>query len=266
MKLFDFYKACQKYRYVSPADIFDLVEEKFHINKAEFGLKGTEELEEGTCKDIFSKLEKNIPVAYILGFMSFSNLKIKVTPDVLIPRPETEELVEIIRNNYDLNTKEVLDLCTGSGCIASALKQAFPKAKLTASDISLKALEVAKENAQKFSLDIQFIQSNYLKKIKNSFDFIVCNPPYIPLKGKTETQYEPPLALFSGEDGCDSYRSIFKDLKTHLKKNGTIALEIEPENCLLIQEIAKKEIEGSFDMKPMKDLERKDRFIFLSFK
>lgn len=150
-------------------------------------------------------LKKGIPVQHLLGTAHFYGMMLKVTPDVLIPRQETEELVHwIIKDNKGVKLK-ILDACTGSGCIALALKKHLPESIITAIDVSEKALGIAKKNAKNFDLDINFRKANALNLEKEledeSFDIIVSNPPYIPSSDKDTVQknvwmYEPHLALF----------------------------------------------------------------------
>ncbi len=167
------------------------------------------ELSDDQTRKVFSilgELKKSIPIQYLLGTAHFYGMELKVTPDVLIPRQETEELVDwIIKDNRQPAKLRILDVCTGSGCIALALKKQLPESIVTAIDISEKALEVAKENANKLQLDIQFIKADALNLAhqiqSNSFDIIVSNPPYIPESDKVTMQknvllYEPHLALF----------------------------------------------------------------------
>lgn len=154
---------------------------------------------------LLKELKKGIPVQYLLGTAHFYGMVLNVTPDVLIPRQETEELVDwIIKDNKGTKPR-ILDACTGSGCIALALKKHLPESTITAIDISEKALDVAKKNARKLNLDISFKKAdafNLQRELKNeSYDIIVSNPPYIP-KSNTDTMqksvlmHEPHLALF----------------------------------------------------------------------
>lgn len=155
------------------------------------------------------------PLAYITGFQPFCNLEISVTPDVLIPRPETEELVDWAAHFFNPAAPlKILDLCTGSGCIALALAAQLPHACVTAVDISPRALQVARHNAERLKLQekITFIESNLWEKVQGDFDIIVSNPPYIPsgdLPGlMREVQAEPALALDGGPDGLQLTRQI----------------------------------------------------------
>ncbi|MDR2618669.1 MAG: peptide chain release factor N(5)-glutamine methyltransferase [Treponema sp.] len=207
-------------------------------------------------------------VAYILGRKEFRGLEFTVTPDVLVPRPDTETLVEAVleeikeieetrkagsgKQNQRL---EVLDLCTGSGAVAIALKHEQPDLEITASDISGKALAVAAENCVKLlgSMSIRFIASDLFEKLTpdpenpgndaNRFDIILSNPPYIPsLKIDSlapEVRREPRLALDGGSDGMDLIRLIAAQGKERLKPSGSLFLEADPGQMKTIAAILK---------------------------
>ena len=170
------------------------------------------------------------PLWYILGDTEFYGYKIKVDERVLIPRPETELLTEQVLRTAEQGNK-VLDLCTGSGCIAIALakKGAEKELIVTASDISADALALAQENAKRNGADIKFIESDLLDGVRGKFNVIVCNPPYIKsgdIPGlQKEVQYEPKGALDGGEDGLDFYRRLAKEAPRHLVKGGTLFME-----------------------------------------
>lgn len=170
------------------------------------------------------------PLWYILGDTEFYDYKIKVDERVLIPRPETELLTEQVLRTAEQGNK-VLDLCTGSGCIAIALakKGAEKELIVTASDISADALALAQENAKRNGADIKFIESDLLDGVRGKFNIIVCNPPYIKsgdIPGlQKEVQFEPKGALDGGEDGLDFYRRLAKEAPRHLVKGGTLFME-----------------------------------------
>ena len=182
-------------------------------------------------QEIFDKLSQHIPAQHITGKAYFGNLTLNVTPDVLIPRPETEELVDLILAENSRTDLRVLDIGTGSGAIALALKQARPDWQITASDISAEALRVAQENAERAALDVSFIQSDVFENIHQMYDIIVSNPPYIAHEDKEEVeqnvlQYEPHTALFADENGYAIYRKILQGANEHLNKKGKIYFEI----------------------------------------
>lgn len=173
------------------------------------------------------------PLAYITGFQPFCNLEISVTPDVLIPRPETEELVDWAAHFFNPAAPlKILDLCTGSGCIALALAAQLPHACVTAVDISPRALQVARHNAERLKLQekITFIESDLWKNVQGDFDIIVSNPPYIPsgdLPGlMREVQAEPALALDGGPDGLQLTRQIIRRAGRFTHAGSILGLEL----------------------------------------
>lgn len=173
------------------------------------------------------------PLAYITGFQPFCNLEISVTPDVLIPRPETEELVDWAAHFFNPAAPlKILDLCTGSGCIALALAAQLPHACVTAADISPCALQVARHNAERLKLQekITFIESDLWENVQGDFDIIVSNPPYIPsgdLPGlMREVQAEPALALDGGPDGLQLTRQIIRRAGRFTHAGSILGLEL----------------------------------------
>lgn len=208
----------------------------FVLNKTKEFIMAHEEynLTEKEQEDVFNninKLENNIPIEYIIHNKEFMMLNFYVDENVLIPREDTEILVEEIIKRYKNRNVKILDLCTGSGCIAITLKKYIQNAKVFASDISEAALKIASSNAKKNNVEIEFILSDVFNNIKeNDFDIIVSNPPYI----KTETiknlseevKKEPNIALDGGEDGLYFYKKIIKESYGFLKSCGMIFLEI----------------------------------------
>jgi len=181
------------------------------------------------------RLKKFEPIQYILGETEFYDLPFKVNESVLIPRPETEELVDWIKTeNTDNETKSILDIGTGSGCIAISLKHIFPKVDVSAYDISEKALETAKINAKLNNVNIRFSIVDMLNPISTNekWDIIVSNPPYVPEKEKLEIQpnvlnHEPHLALFVPDnDPLLFYRQIALFAKKQLSNKGKLYFEI----------------------------------------
>lgn len=200
------------------------------INRSEFALNADKSLKPSFVEKINLLTEKRIlgePLQYVLGNTDFYGLEIKCDSRALIPRPETEELVEkalqFIKKDY-----KVLDLCTGTGAIALKVKSAT-HCEVYAVDISEDALNLARENAQNLNLDINFINSDMFSGVEGQFDCIISNPPYIPTEDiKTldkEVSFEPTLALDGGADGLDFYRMIAQNAFSHLSNNGRIYLE-----------------------------------------
>ena len=190
----------------------------------------TEE-EKQFVEEIFKKLAAHIPAQYIIGHAEFFGMQLKVDERVLIPRPETEELVELIlAENPDKNLS-VLDIGTGSGAIALALAKNRPDWSVKAADISQDALDLSLENANAQNLNLSFIKSDCFSEISAKYDIIVSNPPYISREDQEEVglnvlHSEPHLALFADEDGLAIYRRIAEDSKDYLNDGGKIYLEI----------------------------------------
>ena len=173
------------------------------------------------------------PLAHIVGYQPFDGLDIGVSPDVLIPRPETEELVEIVSRLFDKKGNyRFIDMCTGSGCIACALAKRFPRAQVLAVDVSEKALRVAQENVRKFRLheQVDLLRSNLWEDVTGTFDLIIANPPYIPSEIvdtlTPEVLCEPRLALDGGRDGLDVVRPLCNVAGDYLNPGGWLALEL----------------------------------------
>lgn len=207
------------------------------------------------------------PIQYILGTQEFMGIEFLVNKNVLIPQPDTEILVEeTIKLAKTMNKPKILDLCTGSGAIAVAIKKYMPEAKVWASDISKEALKIAKQNDKENR--IKFIESNLFENIKEKFDIIVSNPPYIKTEEiKTlskEVQNEPKLALDGGQDGLDFYKKIVKEAIKHLNEDGYLCLEIGEDQREQVTKIIEQTNKYS---KPqtIKDLGNNDRVIIVKF-
>lgn len=220
---------------------------------------------------ILSKyLDEKRPIQYIIGYAYFYGRKLKVNTDVLIPRPETELLceyaIDIIKQN---NLKSVLDIGTGSGAIAYTIA-CETKTKVYASDISEKALEVAKENSK--DMDVSFIQSDVYSNINlginldDKLDMIISNPPYIPTGDYVEDivkNNEPHLALYAGEKGLDIYDRIIKDAEKYLSENGWILFEIGCNQYLDIKELLNIYKLNVKEVKVCKDYNNLDRIVII---
>ena len=182
-------------------------------------------------------LKRHRPIQHIIGYTHFCGLRIDVSPDVLIPRPETEEIVTRLIGNPDFNPRSVLDLCTGSGCIAIALKHHLPQAAVTAVDLSPAALAVAQQNARQNNTDITFRQLDVLNPaqlatLSSPCDLIISNPPYVLESERTTMQrnvldYDPHQALFvPDDDPLLFYRAIGQYAASHLTAQGQLIVEI----------------------------------------
>ena len=188
-------------------------------------------LPKNKLKEGIERLQNGEPVQYIVGNVNFYGNEIKVNKNVLIPRFETEELVEYTISYIKKMFKEkinIIDLGTGSGCIAITLKKKI-NSNVSAIDISKEALEVAKENAKKNKVEIDFIQNDMLDNISNKFDVIISNPPYISKNEEIQDIFrknEPSLALYADNEGLYYYEKIIKQAKKNLKEKFIIAFEI----------------------------------------
>ena len=178
------------------------------------------------------RLKKHEPIQYVLGNTKFCGLNFFVNESVLIPRPETEELVRLMLKE-DLDGKEILDIGTGSGCIAISLAKHYPNAKVTALDVSKDAIELSKMNSKENDVNLEFINADILNyKSDKKYDIIVSNPPYVlELEKKNMSKnildYEPELALFvKNDDPLQFYKAILEFAKNTLNKNGKIYFEI----------------------------------------
>ncbi len=221
------------------------------------------EIEDKAFFDVLEKLKAGFPAAYLVGHVDLLSVCVRVSPDVLIPRMETEDFLRELFERKDFSGKKVLDLCTGSGFIALAIKKRFPEAVVTGSDISEKALELAKDSAKDNALSVEFLESDFLDSIDGKFDFVISNPPYIPVDSKNvQAPFEPGLALFSGTDGMDSYRRIFPRLEEHLERDGEAYFELEHANAEKIEALAREHL-PSRKTEILFDFDGKKRFLHL---
>lgn len=219
------------------------------------------------------RIEERIPVQYLTNEAYFMGFKFYVDENVLIPRPETEvlveEVIEIVKQNFNDNVKKfsILDLGTGSGCIACVLAKQLGDIKITASDISDKAINIAKTNAKSLSVaeKINFIYSDMFNVIDEKFNIIVSNPPYISINEKESLQievvnHEPHLALFvNDEKGLSFYEKLAFESVNYLEKDGVLAVECGIYQAELIKSIFEKN--GFVDTRIVKDLSFIDRIV-----
>lgn len=210
------------------------------------------------------------PISYLIKRKEFYGYTFYVNNNVLIPRPETEFLIEEILE-YDLKKKTILDIGTGCGNIGITIKKIIPESNMTCTDIDSKALKVAQYNAQSLlesKNDIQFMESDVYANIDKKFDYIISNPPYIPVKrinhlSKDVKNFEPHIALDGGEDGMMIYRKIISELSSYLKPNGLLLLEIDP---IVIDSIIKLTERTQFKVKTIrKDYNDFDRVLVLEY-
>ena len=183
-------------------------------------------------KLMIKSIKEDMPIQYLLGYTSFYGYNFKVNKDVLIPRFETEELVDKTKEYITKYFKDDLSICdigTGSGAIAITLKKLFPNSSVTAVDISKKALKVAKDNAKELETDINFVEGNMLDNLESKYDLLISNPPYLAKDDEIEEQViknEPHLALFGGDDGLKFYKEILSKAKRFLNDKSILAFEI----------------------------------------
>ena len=222
-------------------------------------------------RDHLTQINKGEPIQYVIKKEFFYNYILKVTEDVLIPRPETEELVFNIINFEKTNKKlKILEIGTGSGCIAITLKKNLITPSVTSLDISKKAIEIAKENASLLKIDINFVCKDFFHfSTKEKFDVIVSNPPYIPLKDKKFVdsvvyKNEPHKALFVEDDPLIFYKKILSFSTNCLNKKGRVYFEIND----IYKDDMKKYLDlfySNIKYEFVKDMQNKYRFLFLNF-
>jgi release factor glutamine methyltransferase len=243
-----------------------VLEEVLHVKGPKLSLERFMVLtthQEAVLDDYLRRLLKYEPVQYILGYAEFYGFIFKVSPAVLIPRPETEELVELVIYEITNTKSQILDIGTGSGCIAITLKKSIPDAEVTSVDISDDALHIAQENATANRVSVSFIKMDILKNIpERKFDIIVSNPPYIGYDEKEKMNdnvliYEPHLALFS-DDPLLFYKRIAEIAPQILNPNGRIYLEVSEFRAKEVVEIFTKS-GGKANIK--KDMSGKDRMV-----
>ena len=214
-----------------------LCETYLFLKRAEIPLELKRSLtdeEQSLFNNALHQLEKDVPIQYVIGETEFYGLKFSVTPDVLIPRPETEELVDLIIKETSRDEISILDIGTGSGCIAISLAKHLPNAHVTALDISAEALQIAQFNAALNKVEIEGVECDILKieSLDKDWDIIVSNPPYVLHSEKEKMQnnvlaYEPHTALFvSDNDPLLFYSKIAQLAHKHLTKNGKLYFEI----------------------------------------
>lgn len=223
---------------------------------------------EDNLEEAIKRLEAGEPAQYIVGDVNFYGNTIKVNKNVLIPRRETEELVEKTVNyikKYLSSNIDILDIGTGSGCIPITLKKIFPNSNITGVDISPEALEVATSNASDNQTPITFIESDIFSNITSKYDCIISNPPYIRYDEQIMDivkNNEPHLALFAKDQGLYFYKKIISESPKYLKDNFIIAFEIGEEQGEAIKQLAKRQFPKAKILLEQ-DMQHLDRFIFI---
>jgi release factor glutamine methyltransferase len=218
--------------------------------------------------------EKGVPVQYIIGSEEFYGRSFNVNPAVLIPRPETEELVYGTLKRLDsmfggVEKLELADVGTGSGAIAVTLQLENPCLKVTATDLSEQALATAQENAARLGAEVEFIQGDLLAPLISAgkrLDAVISNPPYIPVADQLTmseivTEHEPHMALFAGEDGLDLYRRFMNELPLVLKEKALVGFEIGAGQGEAVSDLLKQTFPGA-KVEVGLDINGKDRMVF----
>lgn len=248
-------------------EAFYIIEAVMKLSRPMFFLKKGEKVlqqDVDNCLAIAEKRKQHMPLQYILGSQEFMGLNFKVTPDVLIPRQDTEGLVEEVIKMLKPKMK-VLDMCTGSGCIAVSLAKLGKNVQVTAVDVSAKALEIAKENAVANEVTVNFIESDMFQRITQKYDIIVSNPPYIRSQEVTTLMpevrdYEPHLALDGKEDGLYFYRKLAKEAGDFLTPGGMLCLEIGYDQGKEVAQLLREQ--GFVQVRVEKDLCGLDRNVY----
>ena len=211
------------------------------------------------------KRAKHIPIQHVIGQTEFMGLTFKVNDKVLVPRLDTEILVDEVVKYVGDSFAKVLDMCTGSGCIAITVSDMCDNASVVGSDISKEALEVAKENNEKNCTDVEFIESDLFENVDALFDVIVSNPPYIKTEEIEELMdevkfHDPRLALEGGEDGLRFYRKIIKESNNYLKVDGMIFFEIGFDQAEDVSKLLEEN--GYKNIVVKKDMAMNDRVVY----
>lgn len=246
-------------------DAWYLMEYTFHMNRVSFWVNRLEEAPEEKEKEYLSLVEKrasHIPLQHMTGEQEFMGLTFFVSQDVLIPRQDTEILVEEVMKYAD--GKKVLDLCTGSGCIILSLSKLCQLEKACGADVSPAALEVAEKNKQRLGAQAGFIQSDLFEQVRESFDIIVSNPPYIKSREIDTLMpevrlFEPRLALDGDEDGLFFYRKIIREAGDYLNTRGMLFFEIGADQGRAVAGLLKKA--GYCQVEIIQDLAGLDRVV-----
>ena len=236
------------------------------MNRADFFLKqeempGQEQITQ--FLELIEQRRRHIPLQHLVGSSEFMGLEFITGPQALIPRQDTETLVEALCPL--VKGKRVLDLCTGTGCIAISLKLLGEAAQVDGVDLSEDALALAERNAKKLQADVHFWKSDMWSQVRDCYDIIVSNPPYIA-RAEVETlmpevrEHEPRMALDGGEDGLDFYRQIAEHAGKHLTPNGMLWLEIGYDQRESVSRLLEQN--GFIQIGSLKDLCGKDRVVF----
>lgn len=248
-----------------------IAEDMLHMTTSALHFEGQRIIPADTLQEMNECLRRRLlgePVQYILKKSDFMGMRFHVDNRVLIPRQDTETLVEtVIIALQGKNHPRVLDLCTGSGCIGISIATLVSGAQLTLADVSTGALEVARKNAHELNVSVALRHGDLFKAVeKEKFDLIVSNPPYIPSAElselQTEVQHEPVLALDGGLDGLDFYRRIAHEAPAHLSEGGSLYLEVGANEAQEVLKLLRENIDGA-DSGIRKDLCGIERIVWI---
>lgn len=247
-------------------DAWYLLQMVCKIERSYYYVHGEEDITQDAQKEYEIAVQKraeHIPLQYIIGEQEFMGLRFKVNSNVLIPRQDTETLVEQVLRIVKPGMK-ILDLCTGSGCVLISVLKNAPELTGMGSDISKTALLVAKENAKLHEVDAEWVRSDLFDNITETFDVIMANPPYIPtgeiLSLMPEVRdFEPENALDGGADGLDFYRKITEQVRDYLNPGGYLYMEIGYDQGEAVSELMRNA--GFTEVEVIKDLARNDRVV-----
>ena len=247
-------------------DAWILLEHVTGLSRAAFYADGDHEISEAWAESYAKLIEerkKRIPVQHLTGEQEFMGLSFKVSASVLVPRQDTEILVEEAEKLLSPDMR-ILDMCTGSGCIAISLAVRNPQTEITAVDISNEALCIAKENAKRHKVQIEMLESDMFSFIEGTYDMILSNPPYIPTgeieKLQTEVKLHDPFGALDGkEDGLYFYRILAGESGTHLRPGGVLCMEIGHDQSKAVEELLREQ--GFGEVRTKKDLAGLDRVV-----
>ena len=248
-----------------------IAEDALGMTRSELKFESDHSLSHGQLVRLESMLDRRIagePVQYILGSADFMGLRFEVTPEVLIPRQDTETLAEaaLIDLRGRPGEPSLLDLCAGSGCIGLSLASLAPDARVTLSDISREALDIARRNAHALGVRVELRHGDLFAAVgRERFDVIASNPPYIPRQAldglQREVRFEPRLALDGGEDGLDFYRRIARDAGQHLNAGGSVYLEVGVGEAPAVLALLKEHL-SCLEAGTIRDLNGIERVVF----
>lgn len=240
----------------NPLELLNYLEEEVDFDRIE------------KYKKAVSAMETGLPLQYAIGNVNFYGNKFEIDERVLIPRFETEELVENTINyikKFFTEPVDIIDLGCGSGVIGLTLEKKVSTKSVDLIDISKEALEITHKNCEKFNSKANIIENNFLNNIDKKYDIIISNPPYIKTTEEIESivkENEPEIALYAGEDGLDCYKKILSDVKKNMKERCLIAFEIGYEQAEDIKSIANNYLEN-ITIEVKKDMSGKDRMLFI---